>query len=47
MWPAGLIDVMLSTDVFADVSGCRVKASTAGVDEGTAGNQVSISPPHL
>lgn len=44
MWPTGLMDVMLSTAVFADVSGCRVKASIAGVDEGTAGDQVSISP---
>lgn len=47
VWPAGLMDMMLSTAVFADVSGCRVKASIAGVDEGTAGDQVSISPPHL
>ena len=36
---------VLSALVFADVSGCGVKASIAGVDEGTSGDQVSIVPP--
>lgn len=47
VWPAGLLDAVLSTAAFADVSGCRVKASIAGVDEGTAGDQVSSFPPSL
>lgn len=43
-WPTGLIQLVLSAVGFADVSGCRVEASIAGVDEGTAGDQVSIVP---
>lgn len=38
-------NVGLSAAVFADVSGCRVKASVAGVDEGTSGDQVSMRSP--
>lgn len=36
--------MVLSAVVFADVSGCGVEASVAGVDEGTSGDQVSIVP---
>lgn len=36
--------MVLSAVAFADVSGCGVKASIAGVDEGTAGDQVSGVP---
>lgn len=36
--------MVLSAVVFADVSGCRVKASVAGMDEGAAGDQVRFVP---
>lgn len=43
-WSAGLPQRGVAALVFPDVSGCGVEASVAGVDEGTAGDQVTCLP---